>query len=71
MVQIPARKVEVQEEASCQAKHAAMRLDAALPDLFGSRYSSASGGACYLAVAGGGAAAAAGKLQLQGLCQAC
>jgi hypothetical protein len=56
MVQIPARKVEVQEEAFCQAKHSGLRLDAALPDLFGSRYSSASGRACYFAAA----AAAAG-----------
>jgi hypothetical protein len=48
MVQIPARKVEVQEEAVCIAKHAGVRLDAVLPDLFGSRYSSASGRAGLL-----------------------
>ncbi|WIA36607.1 hypothetical protein OEZ86_007895 [Tetradesmus obliquus] len=44
MVQIPARKVEVQEEAFCKANHSGQRLDAVLPDLFGSRYSSASAG---------------------------
>ncbi|WIA16409.1 hypothetical protein OEZ85_013101 [Tetradesmus obliquus] len=44
MVQIPARKVEVQEEAFCKANHSGQRLDAVLPDLFSSRYSSASAG---------------------------
>jgi hypothetical protein len=57
MVQIPARKVEVQEEAVCIAKHAGVRLDALLPDLFGSRYSSASGRAVFAAAAAATAAA--------------
>lgn len=59
MVQIPARKVEVQEEAFCKANHSGQRLDAVLPDLFGSRYSSASGRACHFAAAGTAAAATA------------